>query len=523
MRGAGNGDMLELIVLCAGALVMILEMVGSRALAPHLGTSIVVWTSLIGVVLAFMALGGWAGGRLADRRPTRRGLAAILSAAGASTLLTAALHGEVGAAVASAVSDQRLAGVAAATSLLALPALFCGMVTPYVIRLRLVSLDTSGRTVGRLYALSTTGSIAGTFLGGFILISWFGTTRILFGVAAALLGLALLARPRGFRPVVCLGLAWLIGAGAVMARSRPWVGAWPGMRLIETAYSTLTIMEGSIASASPPGRLMRFLSTDPDGCQSAMYLDDRRELALDYTKFYRLGPALRPDAQRVLMLGGGGYSVPRWLLGGERGPAEFPAFQPRMDVVELDPGVTWAAREFFGVPDTPRLSVIHEDARVFLNRNRDAYDLVFVDLFNSSYAIPFHVATVEAMAGLRRAVAPGGVALINVIGRLDDDGGRLFAAVHGAIRTHFPETRVFAVSAPADGARLQNIMILAFPEPRPDLAGLWTGERVPAGFAVARPLLAHQVESSARTDAPPLTDAYAPVERYMLPLSRKAS
>lgn len=515
--------MLELIVLCSGALVMILEMVGSRALAPHLGTSIVVWTSLIGVVLAFLAVGGWAGGRLADRHPTRRGLAAILAAAGASTLLTAALHGEVGAAVAAAVPDQRLAAVASAVGLLALPALFCGMVTPYVIRLRLVSLNTSGRTVGRLYALSTAGSIAGTFLGGFVLISWFGTTRILFGVAAALLGLALVARPRGFRQLAWLGLAWLVGAGAVMARSQPWIGAWPGMRLIETSYSTLAIMEGTIATAFPANRRMRFLSTDPGGCQSAMYLDGRRELALDYTKFYQLGPALRPDAQRALMLGGGGYSVPRWLLGGAEGPAEFPAFRPRMDVVELDPGVTGVARKFFGVPDTPRLSVIHEDARVFLNRNRATYDLVFVDLFNSSYAIPFHVATVEAMAGLRRAVAPGGVALVNLIGGIDGDAGRLFAALHGAIRVHFPETHVFAVRDPADRTRSQNIMILAFPEPRPDLARLWTGEPVPAGFAAARPFLAHRVEPSGRTDVPPLTDAYAPVERYMLPLARESS
>ena len=179
--------MLEIIAFCCGALVMVLEMVGARVLAPHVGTSAVVWTSLIGVVLACLALGAWLGGRLADRHLSRRGLALILLGASLGSALAAGTHRLVGGALSAAITDIHLAAVACALGILALPALCCGMISPYIIRLRIRDVATSGATVGRLYALSTAGSIAGTFLGGFVLISFFASGTILWGVALGLL------------------------------------------------------------------------------------------------------------------------------------------------------------------------------------------------------------------------------------------------------------------------------------------------------------------------------------------------
>lgn len=175
--------MLELTVFCSGALVMILEMVGGRILAPHVGTSAIVWTSLIGVVLAFLALGAWAGGRYADKNLSSRGLGLALALAGLGCAITAFCHNAIGSGITSSVGNLYVAAVAAAIGIFALPAFFFGMITPYVIRLRLAGLDTAGATVGRLYALSTAGSILGTFLGGFVLISWFSSTAILWSVA----------------------------------------------------------------------------------------------------------------------------------------------------------------------------------------------------------------------------------------------------------------------------------------------------------------------------------------------------
>ena len=505
--------MLEFVVFCSGALVMVLEMVGSRVLAPHLGTSLIVWTSLIGVVLGFLALGAWFGGRFADKRLSRRYLAGMLIAAGLASLVTALLHREVGHAVAASVRNLYAGTVLASVCLLAVPALFFGMVSPYVIRLRLERLDTSGRTVGRLYALSTAGSIVGTFLGGFVLLSWFSTTQILSGVAGGAFVLALAAYPRGTAAAAALGLLW--GGAVWMAHTRGdlWQGAWPGTRIVETPYNTLIVMEGVL---NDPKRLMRFLSTDPGSCQSAIYIDAPDTLALSYTHFYGLGPALKPDARRVLMLGGGGYSVPRWLLADK---SDLAPGSLKLDVVELDPGMTATAGFHFGIPDDPRLSVIHQDARVFLNQNRTEYDLVFVDVFGSWYSVPFQMGTVEAMAALRRAVAPGGMVIMNIISALEGDKGKLYASISNAIRAHFPEVHTFAVRNPGDRRAVQNIMVLALVEPRPDLAGL-LHSRPPDAPGEARTLthmLARRVEMET-PDVPPLTDAYAPVERYVLPL-----
>ena len=199
--------MLEIIAFCCGALVMVLEMVGARVLATHVGTSAVVWTSLIGVVLACLALGAWLGGRRADRHLSRRGLALILLGASLGSALAAGTHRLVGGALSAAITDIHLAAVACALGILALPALCCGMISPYIIRLRIRDVATSGATVGRLYALSTAGSIAGTFLGGFVLISFFASGTILWGVALGLLLLSLPAepsRPWGRLALLCL-------------------------------------------------------------------------------------------------------------------------------------------------------------------------------------------------------------------------------------------------------------------------------------------------------------------------------
>ena len=200
--------MLELIIFCSGTLVMVLEMVGARVLAPHVGTSAVVWTSLIGVVLACLALGGYMGGRLADRRLSRRALAGLLACCALSCALTALFHQAVGEAAGRRIHSLQWAAVAAALGIFALPGFCLGMVSPYIIRLRMASLATAGATVGRLYALSTAGSIAGTFLGGFILISWLPGSVILWGVALGMALLALLAdlRRLGKRLLLLLGL-----------------------------------------------------------------------------------------------------------------------------------------------------------------------------------------------------------------------------------------------------------------------------------------------------------------------------
>lgn len=491
--------MLEIVAMISGMLVMILEMTGARVMAPHLGTSIIVWTSLIGVVLACLALGAWLGGRLADQGANARQLGYILAWTGGGMGLTAILHEPVGAWVTTSVYNPYLAAVFCASLLFGLPATSFGMVTPYVIRLRMIDISTSGEVVGRLYALSTLGSIIGTFLGGFVLISWFGSTHILLAGSAIMLLLSIMVSMSPVRGRACLLV--LVALGAWLSES--WTRFQEktgGVISVETPYNHIRIAR----TMNMHGRELLYLSTDPGRFQSAMYMDDPVELALSYTRFYALGPLLVPRAQRVLMLGGGGYSVPKWLLAGRSG---LKADDVRVDVVEIDPGMTKVAREYFQLQEDERLRVFHEDVRVFCNRNTERYDLVFVDVFGSSYTVPFHAGTVEAAAAMRRAVADDGLLLMNVIASVTGEAANLLWSIRNGLAEHFAEVHVLAVQEPDNAGVIQNFMLLALPYPRP-------------GVLDVDELASYQTHlMSPGPDVAPLRDEFAPVERYALPLA----
>ena len=403
------------------------------------------------------------------------------------------------------IPNLHVAAIVCAILLLALPATFFGMVTPYVIRLRMADLASSGRTVGNLYALSTMGSIVGTFLGGFVLVSWFDSTHILLGTGVGMIILSLLAclHPVGARAALLL-LACVGGWG--VSSFDAFQLAVGGPRTFETPYNHIRVVRG----LDHEGRSLLCLATDPGRFQSAMYEDDPTGLALPYTRFFALGPFLRPDATRVLMLGGGAYSVPRWLLAGQ---SALDAASLKVDVVELDPGMTQVAREHFGLAEDQRLRIFHEDARTFCNRNTAQYDMVFVDVFGSCYTVPFHAGTLEAIASMRRAVRDDGVLIMNVIASLEGDAGHLFQSIHAGLSRHFAAVHVFAVTDPAQTNVVQNLMLVALPKPHPDLAQWFAGSADPS---LASLLRAHTTSPVPFTE--PLRDSFSPVERYSLAL-----
>ncbi len=535
--------MLTLVMFLNGLAVMVLEMVGARLLAPWMGTSVVVWTSLIGVILASLSLGYWLGGRLADRllhasgdgnaakkarkdagdagarrEHARAVLAGLLMGASACVLVTALVQSVVLELLSRAVPSLHLAAVCAAVLLFAAPSVLCGMVSPYAMRLAITHSDGSGSVIGRLNAVSTVGSIVGTFLGGFVLISWFGSTEITLGVAACLLGAACAARDRPFFPRALLAALLLLAAFGSRAYSS--YLAEQGTVTLETPYSSIQIMEGSLE-----GRPIRLLRTDPGSFQSGAYRDAPNELAFAYTRFYRLGTLLNPRAKRILMLGGGGYSVPKWLLAGQSGLASRDF---SLDVVELDPGMTKAAQSRFWLPrDDPRMRILHEDARGFLNRsakNGEAgtYQLIFADIFNSHYSVPFHVGTVETARKVRDLLSENGVFLMNIITAVEGDNGRLLRSIYRAFASEFGNVYLFPVQSPADGDMIQNVMLLALRSPRelPDPAAVDTGNIVENARIAA--MLRSRWTRPLPDDAdavPALTDNYAPVERYTLGLA----
>ncbi len=185
--------MLAVIVFICGAAVMVLEIVGSRILAPYLGSSIIVWSSLIGIVLGSLSLGSWWGGKLADRNPSYRALAFIIFLAAVFTAAIAFSKASTLDTLQHYAGSIHLASSLATLILFAPPSVLLGMVPPYAVRLKIRDLQEAGRTVGGLYAISSVGSIFGTFLTGFVLIASFGSTNILFILALVLALTSLLA------------------------------------------------------------------------------------------------------------------------------------------------------------------------------------------------------------------------------------------------------------------------------------------------------------------------------------------
>ena len=501
------GWMLETTVFVCGALVMIYEIIGSRIVSPFIGTSTYVWTSLIGVILGALSLGYWIGGTMADKKPKASILASAIFTAGALVSLTILTRDPILALIAEAPIPLEVKSMLAAILLFAPASVALGFVIPYAVKLRTTSLADSGKTVGRLYALSTIGSIAGTFAAGFILIPFAGSIRTLYLIAALLFLIALLLAPftasrANIGAMVLFGVAV---AGSELADYAQFRLA--ALNDIDTEYNRIRIFETTDPENLRPLRVMMI---DPYFVQSAIYLDGD-DPALKYSRFYHLARHYNPDFASALMIGGAGYTFPR----------EFLRTYPRasMDVVEIDPGMTRAARKFFGLVDDPRLRIYHQDGRMFINSGAaESYDVVFMDAFSSLFSVPYHLTTIEAVRQIHSILKSDGVVIFNLGSALTGDSGRFFQAEFATYRAVFPDVLVFQVNAKRAPEELQNLIIVARKTDSPAAA--------PADPQIAE-LLSHRADTAAlRAGAPAafpaaeisnqaiLTDDLAPVEYF---------
>jgi spermidine synthase len=178
-----------------------------------------------------------------------------------------------------------------------------------------------------------------------------------------------------------------------------------------------------------------------------------------------------------------------------------------LDVVELDPGITRVARDYFQLEDRPNQRIFHEDARMFLNRESARgemkYDAIFEDVFGSSYNIPFHMTTAECMARIRELMTPNGVFIVNIISAIS---GELFSGIYASIASAFPSVMIFPATFPNSANVRQNVMIVA-------IAGDVIPDREPADDYIAG-LLRHRWTVPFEPSVAAFTDAFAPVERY---------
>ena len=182
---------LEIVVFICGAVVMAYEIIGSRMLGPYVGTSMFVWTSIIGVILLSLSLGYMWGGRIADKKPRADILSLFIFIAGIFIILSTFLRGPILNLLLNSIGNVKVVSIIASLLLFTIPSVLLGMVSPFAARIKLKTVEKSGSTVGNLYAISTVGSIIGVFLAGFYFIPNFKITSILLLLAIAVIGTSL--------------------------------------------------------------------------------------------------------------------------------------------------------------------------------------------------------------------------------------------------------------------------------------------------------------------------------------------
>ncbi len=496
---------LELTVFICGALVMTYEIIGSRIVSPFIGTSTYVWTSLIGVILAALSAGYWIGGRIADKRPDAKVLAATIFAAGGAVSVTILLKDFLLSMVASLGVGLGLQAVIAALVLFAPASVLLGIVTPFAVKLKMSALADSGKTVGRLYALSTVGSIAGTFAAGFVLIPFVGSVRTLYIIAGTLFALSILLAPLALSRVNFMVLTLFVFSIAGSELTSYAVFRQSGLHDIDTEYSRIQVFE-SVKPES--GRKFQAMAIDPYFAQSAMYLDDGSPV-FEYIPFYHLVRHFKPDHKHSLMIGGAGYTFPREYL------QTYP--EARMDVVEIDPQMTQIARRFFRLQDDPRLTIFHEDGRVFLNRSDPAkYDAVMVDAFSSLFSIPYQLTTVEAVRHIHRVLKDDGIVIINIGSAITGPASMFLQAEYATYKQAFPNVLLFKVNPDRIDEQLQNLILVATKGSPPGLEGVAAAaaDGVVEDRTQIAKLLAHIYTTDFPLELPILTDDLAPVEYY---------
>ncbi|MHC4469506.1 MAG: fused MFS/spermidine synthase [Planctomycetota bacterium] len=438
--------LVALAVFLTGGAVMVVELLGVRLISPVFGTGLHVWAALISVALAALALGYFVGGWFADRHPGPRSFFALVVVAGLGVVAIPLYAPALIPAFESA--GLRLGALLSATVTFLLPLFLLACASPYAIRISTATVEEVGNRAGRIYAVSTLGSVAGTLATGFLLapLLEINLTLTLTGFGVALIGLVGLVLLRG-RVVAAAALA----VGFAVAPSA--TGPAPDGRLVfrgDTPFQRVEVVE-------LPGEWRLLL----DGCVQTRRIEQEDGGSWwGYAETFSLLPGYRPEARSLLVLGlGGGAVIP--LLAAE---------EYRVTAVEIDPVVVDVARRWFGTL-RPGDEVHAEDARPFVRRESREWDLVALDVCSSDL-MPEHLVTREFFEDLRRVMAPGAVLGMNSI---CPRGGQAEASMHRTLEQVFEHVEAFALMPEA---RITNVFFFAS-DSRLELPWVYEGDVEP--------------------------------------------
>ncbi len=475
-------NLARFLVFYASAAVLILEILAGRLLAPYLGVSLEVFTGIIGVILAGIAVGAWLGGRAADRGDPKR-LVGPLVVAGALTALASPI-------IVDLVGPSLPTGASAILIVTTLgffaPAAVLSAVTPVVVKIQLASLERTGAVVGTYSAIGTAGALFGTFVTGFILIAAFPTRPIVIGLGVSLgvLGVALWAGRSVWSAVATLAV--VTGLSVVLSIA-------DGPCQVETTYHCAVV---EVDEARPTGRLLLL----DRARNSYVDLADPTHLEFRYLRLMAdvIDIETPPGAIDVVSIGGGGFTLPRYLDATRPGTEHL--------VLEIDESLVEIGRDQLDLGE--EVEVVIDDARRSLGEVPvGSADLVVGDAF-SGLTVPWHLTTVEFVQQISERLAPDGLYTINLI----DRAGLEFARAEAATLLQvFDNVALFAPADYLAGVTGGNFVLVGSPSPI-DVGAVEEAIRARGGSEVG---ISGEELARFVAGARPLTDDFAPVDQMI--------
>ena len=482
-------------VFLSSALLLVLEIVAGRLIAPYVGVSLYTWTSIIGVILAGLSLGNWLGGVWADRGGNGRSVGLVLGLSGIYCVLSLPALNWLGETIQSAQISLLVASFLFAAGLFFIPAALIGVVTPLLTTLALRLDLRAGHVVGRMHALAAVGSIAGTFVTGYWLVQTFGTRAVVLGTGMTLLLLAVPFLHRGGRAVPVVLLVGTVAAGSLLWQRQGLTS--PCTR--ESSYFCIRVTDHSTEApfGEARGLVLDHLLHGINHASVPQMLIAPYVHAIDELTHAHFGDRYAQGLS-YLFAGGGAYSQPRAVQ------ALSPA--SRITVAELDPAVTLTAVEHLFLSPAD-MRIVHRDARLVLAEEPGPFDVVVGDVFHD-VAIPFHLVTRELVALVKAKLSPGGLYAMNLVDTFPDP--RLIKAMVKTLGTEFAHVDVWMEGMP-EHPRVTFVLTASDGPRLPEtVSARWGFER--AWHRVTEKLM--EIGTSP-DDLPVLTDDFAPVEHLI--------
>lgn len=439
---------IEITVFLCGALGMILELVAARVLSPYIGSSNLIWTTIIGIMLTSMSIGYWAGGKIADKKPDMNILSMLILMGSFFTSLIPILETLMVKPFSAVTNNLVLIAIITSAFIFGIPSFILATVSPFAVKLKDKQHENVGKVSGRVSSLSTLGSIIGTFMAGFILIPNLGVRTIIFiaTIIQFILAFTLFTKKdKTFIIIMLIALISLIGLNLygkyLFEKNNPDI-----IEDVDSQYSRIWIRQASNLENS-----YKVMQVDT-GLES--YINqETNEMGAPYLYYYDLFDYYNKEAKSTLMIGGAAYTYPTYYL---------KKYEDKtIDVSEIDEKMTQLAKEQFGLDTSnQRLKIYHQDGRSFLNYTDNKYDTILIDAFKGLNA-PFELTTYEALTNAKNKLNDNGMVITNIISAVKGEKSDFIKYEYATYKKVFDDVKIFKVRDIADEEE-QNLILIGF-------------------------------------------------------------